>query len=91
MTFAPGGIYLKDDVPDKFRINFATALLLRGNVSGCKQLLKELSDRKSPRLQRLRAAIKAWKKTLSIWQRLDLVLGGEPKRVVELDFEPGEV
>ncbi len=91
MTLGPGGLNFKPDVPDKYKVNFATALLMTGNVSGCRSMLRELQDRTCPAAVRLQAALDRWKKTLSFWQRINLAFGGEPNRSAELDFPPGEV
>lgn len=91
LTLACGGVYLKSDIPDKYKVNFAAALLLSGNVSGCTSILDELKDRQCPAAMQLREAIDDWKKSLSLWQRLSLVLGGQMKHPIRLGFPPGEV
>ena len=79
------------DVPVQFKTNFATALLLSGNVSGCLSVLSEIEDDSHPRVGQLRAAIHRWEASLSFWQRLLWRLGAEPSCPVTIDFLPGEL
>lgn len=73
------------------RINFATALLLDGNLSGCLLILDEMDAEKDPAVQQLRAAINNWRRGLSIWQKLMLFCGDKPKAPVQLDYLPGHL
>jgi hypothetical protein len=91
LTLASCGVIVKPGIPDKYKINFATAHLLNGHVPGCKWMLNELTDRNSPAANRLREAIARWKKSLSIWERFNFVFGGEPKNPILLDLPFGEV
>ena len=91
LVLASGGVSLRSDVPDRIKVNYATALLLSGNVTGCLSILDELHERETPAAQRLRTAIQRWKRTLPFWHRLKLALGANISHPVELDFEPGEV
>ncbi|MBN2562634.1 MAG: hypothetical protein JXQ75_17045 [Phycisphaerae bacterium] len=86
------GFCLKQDLPTTFKTNFATALLLANNVSGCLALLREIAQEQDPYMQKLRAAIDCWRRSLGWWKRLAFVLcGTEPDKPVSLDFQPGEL
>lgn len=87
----PGGVSLKLDAPLLHKVNYATALLLAGNVSGCRTILDDLRNDGHPSVARLRAAIAAWRRTLGVFERLRCALLGEAPRPVTLDFPPGEV
>lgn len=85
------GFCLRPNVPMSSKTNYATALLLDRNVLGCISLLNEIHDEKNPSVIRLRAAIRAWKKSLSLWERISfLIFGGVPNRAIEIDFVPGD-
>ncbi len=86
-----GSLFLRPDVPTAWKVNFATALLLSDNLSGCVQLLGDIHEEDHPGVQRLRAAVGSWHNRLSIWQKIQWFLGGQPARGVELDFPPGEL
>src|SRR5690349_864375 len=60
LVLAPGGLVLKSDVPTAFKVNFATALLLDGNLTGCTSVLGEIREEQHPAVQKLRAAIRRW-------------------------------
>lgn len=85
------GIVVRTDVPTIVKSNFATALLLRGEVDGCLSILSESQDLQHPSVIRLYEAVQRWKKTLTIGQRLHWWLGVPPEKPVPLDFEPGEI
>ncbi len=85
------GFCLRRNVPLACKVNYATALLLDRNVIGSVNLLKEIHDEKRPGVIRLRAAIRAWKQSLSLWERISfLIFGSVPDRPIELGFAPGD-
>ena len=89
----PGTTSMRPGVPTVYKTNFATALLLAGNVSGCQQTLDEMAEEQHPTVQRLRTAIQRWQKSLSLWQKINWRVGGiEPgNRPATIDFTPGEL
>ena len=86
-----GNLFLRPDVPTAWKVNFATALLMSGNLSGCVQLLGDIREEDHPGVQRLRAALRSWHSRLSVWEKIQWLLGGQPASPVELDFPPGEL
>lgn len=92
MVLSSNGLGFRHDVPVIFKINFATALLLTGNISGALNAISELhEDRNHPAAVRLKAAVDAWFKKLSLLQRLNYWLGGQPSVPVQLDFPAGVI
>ncbi len=91
LVLHPGSINLRLDVPPVLVTNFATALLLEGNVTGCSVILRELGDDVHPAVVRLRAAIDRWRSQLGWWERLQFSLYGAAKRPVDLGTEVGEL
>lgn len=86
------GVCLKRDAPTLFKTNFATALLLAKNISGCLSVLQEINDERDAGVTRLRAAITRWKQSLTWRQRLWFKLYGDASdKAVPLDFQPGEL
>jgi len=78
------------NVPTLFKTNFATALLLTGNVTGCLTMLREAGDEQDMGVKQLRAAIATWMRSLSWWQRLLFkVFERLPGIPVTLGFAPG--
>jgi hypothetical protein len=90
LTMTPGTVTLRTDCRMIYKTNFATALFMANNVSGCISVLDEINIENNPTVQRLRAAIKNWEKGLSFFQRMQWRLGIEPSKPVELNFPPGE-
>lgn len=84
-------IYLRADSPVIYRINFGVALFLNNNLPGVSSLLFDLRDETHPSLEKLRAAVAAWKKKLTIWQRLQLIFGSHPAVPIELGYPPGDL
>jgi hypothetical protein len=91
LVLAPGGIVLRDDVPTVFKTNYATSLLVAGNLGGCLSVLSNLRDEDDPCVERLKSAIGRWKEGLTFWQKVNWCLGGQPERPVTLDFPPGDL
>lgn len=88
----PDSVCFKDNLPTMLRVNYATALLLEGNVSGCLGALTEVGQEQDPYVRRLRSAIGRWRRSLGWWKRLEFILyGAEPDRPVPLDFPPGDL
>lgn len=85
------GVILRQDAPVVFVVNFATALLLAGNVSGALDMLNEAHQPDHPSVARVRVAIDRWRKSLGFFQRLAFAAGTTPDKPVPLDFPPGEV
>jgi len=85
------GLVLRKDVPAVFKTNYATALLLSGNVDGCLVALEAVGDEQSPAVQRLQEAVGRWQQRLTIWQKLNWWMGGQPDCPVTLDFPPGDL
>ncbi|TWU43758.1 hypothetical protein Q31b_12880 [Novipirellula aureliae] len=88
----PGSAMVRPELGDSCKRNFATAMILHGSPSGGLDLLESCQSRTSERALEIRAAIKAWAKTLSWWRRLDWKLNRiEPQNcVIPISFEPGE-
>lgn len=92
ILFPRGSINIDEDLPLACRLNFATGLLLTGNVVGAKELLATVPrGQHSPVLAKLRGAIDQWKRRLPVAWKLLALLGVYPGKPVELDFPPGEL
>lgn len=91
IVFKPGCSWVRPELPTAYKVNFATALLMSGNISGCVGVLNEAMDPTNPGVQRLRACIRRWERGLTFWQRLNWMCGwtDDLNSQVLLDFEPG--
>jgi len=85
------GVCFRNDVPAVFLTNFATALLMIGNVSGCESALAAVPDQRDPCVQQLRNAIRQWWASVSFWQKMRWYWGDQPDRPVAFDFPPGRI
>lgn len=92
LVLQPGCTWERTDIPDVYRLNYATALLMAGQPAGCLDVLQSKALADHPRAMELRAAIKRWERSLGFFKRWDWRLNGvTPKGChIELDFEPGE-
>jgi predicted Zn-dependent protease len=86
-----GSLFLRPDVRTVWKVNFAIALLMTDNLPGCIQVLRDIHEEDHPSVQRLRNAIRQWKQELSLWEKLQWHLGGQPARRVRLGCPPGEL
>ncbi len=86
------GVVLRDDAPVLFKTNFAIALLMENNISGCVEILNDLKDEQTPSIKRLRDVVTQWRKSIGWWRWLLVTrFGMAPARPVTLDFAPGEI
>jgi len=91
LVLATGGLILRADVPTLFKVNFATALLADGNLSGGLTALDEIRDEGHPAVREIREAVRRWKEGMTFWQKLWWYAGGQPPRPLVLDFALGRV
>ncbi len=91
LVLASGGLVSRRDVPDVFKTNYATALLLSGNLSGGLQALHEVGDALHPAAVKLHQAIRRWRNGLTFWQKVNWWMGGQPDHPFTLDFPPGDL
>jgi hypothetical protein len=91
LVLNPGQSLVRRDRPAYFKTNFATALLVAGNVDGCLHVLHQIHE-DSPRIRQLREAISQWEAALTYWQKLDWWINRcvPSNRPVTIHFEPGE-
>src|SRR5262249_43386866 len=71
LVVASGSLHLRSDVPAVFKTNFAVALLKADNMSGCLSALGEVSEAKHPAVGQINAVIERWKKSLTLWERIN--------------------
>lgn len=91
LTVGSGGLVIRSDAPTVFKVNFAIALWRNGNLGGCQSTLAEIRDSEHPAVKELRNAIAKWKRSLSFWQRVSLLLGGEPSAALPTDAPFGHL
>lgn len=86
-----GGVMVREGLPPVYAVNYATALMLTGNLAGAERLLREVGGN-HPAADRLRKAIADWKRTLSGWEWFWYTLYGVvPDRGITLSYPPGEL
>ena len=71
MVLDPTTLLLRPGVPDHIKLNFATALLMDGEVAGCDEILRTIQDKSNEQLIQLRADIRRWEKSLTILRWID--------------------
>jgi hypothetical protein len=87
-----GSVCVKLNASTLHLANYATALLLKGNLSGCWAVLRQARDPSHPAVRRVQDAIQHWRRSLSWIQRLRMTLTDHPPgKPVDLGFEPGEL
>lgn len=92
MVLSGGGVCFRPDALPRAMTNYATALLLSGNVAGCLSALQENNSGSSAEAARLREAVAKWKRSLGAFRRLMVALSGPPLDTrIPLDFPPGDI
>jgi hypothetical protein len=92
LVIEPGTLVERSDIPEHYRRNFATALLMCQRIGGCLQLLRPGKNDKHPVSEQLLQTIKDWEKSLSFWQKVNWKLYEviPDNRPIQLAFVPGE-
>jgi hypothetical protein len=86
-----GCTWTRPELPDLYKVNFATALLLNGHPTGCLDLLSEVHDQQLASVIKLRETLRSWVASLSWWQRFNWKFGRmEPNAVPPAMNLPGE-
>lgn len=83
-----GGLFLREDAPTVFKVNFAIALIADGNLTGGLRVLDELRQEEHPAVREIRDAVRRWEEGMTFWQKLRWYAGGGPPRPLVLDFPP---
>ncbi|MEW4565225.1 hypothetical protein AB1K70_22060 [Bremerella sp. JC770] len=91
IVFKQGCVWVRPEIPTIYKVNFATALLLAGQIEGGLSVLGQAMDEGHPGVVRLRQSIRRWKQSFTLWQRIMWLFGGmnDAKSPLELDFLPG--
>lgn len=79
-------IVMRDNVPLVHKINFATALLLKGNIGGCETMLSQLSEVTHPVIFNLHKSIMEWRKGLTLFEKIGVI---KTNKKPKIDFTPG--
>ncbi|MCG3180050.1 MAG: hypothetical protein BIFFINMI_02404 [Phycisphaerae bacterium] len=90
LLYPRGGLQIAPGASPKVLANFATALMLTGNLSGCVETL-DAADAADPAVVRVRQAVATWRKSLGVVRRLLAKLGLAPGRPTRLEFPPGAI
>lgn len=89
LVFPAGAFTIPDETPTVVRVSYVTSLVLSDRLVTGLQLLGQIPDSQHPVVVRLKDAVRRWKRTLSLWQRIGLLLGVCPSSPMCLDFAPG--
>jgi Flp pilus assembly protein TadD len=89
MIFPDGGFLPKESADPAWIVNFATALILRGDVEAARSTLSRLKDPAHPGAVRLHSAIETWEKSLGARGRFKRMFGGGSRKAFPPDFLPG--
>ena len=84
------GVTLRDDVPPVFHLNYATALLLNGDVRTCEAVLATVPIA-TPGARRVATAIAQWKNGRTRWDRIRMWFGARTSRPIPFIDRPGEL
>ena len=85
LVFPNGSFAISDDTPTVFRSNYATSLMLGGHVATGLEILGHIPDRQHPAVVQLKDAVRNWKRSLSWFARIGLLIGIAPHRPFVMD------
>lgn len=88
ITFC-GYMNIPDDTPLRFRLNFATSMLMVNFKDAAMAVMNRLKHENDPQAVQLRQAIERWRRGLGLIGRLCCRVGFYPRQPVEIDFPPG--
>lgn len=91
LTLLNGGSWFRENIPEVYKRNLATALLLSGNVQGARRIVAELSTPPHARTEELRQVLTQWARGLSFTRWIQWKGGVEMQEIVPVPFAPGEL
>lgn len=86
-----GGLFLREDAPTVFKVNFAVALIADDNLTGGLRVLDELGQEEHLAVREIRDAVRRWEEGMTFWQRMRWHAGGRPPHPLVLGFPPGHL
>lgn len=89
IVFPGNSVYPPDDVPALYRANFVTAMLLKHPVGTVLNFTEHLNADEHPYVRQLLAALRHWRKSLTLRERILWAFGYYPSRPFPFDFRPG--
>ncbi|GAA4421599.1 hypothetical protein [Bremerella cremea] len=91
IVFNAGCVWVRPEVPIFFKVNFATALVLSGNIDGGSNILAQSMDENNEAARRLRSCLQSWRRSYPLWKKIFWAVGLGPANTapLTLDFEPG--
>lgn len=91
LVVAPGISQLRPDLPVIYYTNFCLALIMEGQIRGCRETMFEIEDQLHPSVFKLRDVFNTWHRSLTFLEKLNWALGGEPTRPFALTDPIGEL
>ncbi|TWU62763.1 hypothetical protein [Crateriforma conspicua] len=90
IALSPGTCVLRGDLPDEIKLNYASALLVKGQLIGALDVLDELSDPDQWTAIQIRCVLLDWERSLPWWKRILWRAGRlEFATPISVDFELG--
>ncbi|MEW4453472.1 hypothetical protein AB1L30_12425 [Bremerella sp. JC817] len=91
IVFNAGCVWVRPEVPTFYKVNFATALILSGNIDGGSNILAQSMDENNEAALRLQACVQRWRRSYPLWKKIVWAVGLGPANnaPLTLDFEPG--
>lgn len=84
-----GTLGIKDQIPDAYLINYATALAMFGNPVQAIRALQNLKSQEHPACRQLKQAINEWTATLPFIPLICWMCGVEGEQPIPLKYPPG--
>lgn len=89
MYYPNNAFAVPEDAPTEVRVNYISSLLMMGRVLVGASLLYNVPEQGHPGVLHLRAAIRAWKRSLPWWGRVLLPIGFYPESAPNLGHALG--
>lgn len=86
-----GYICIPSDTPVVYKTNFVTAMLMANHKESVMGVIEDLDEGQHPAVARLKAAMRNWFKSLSLFQRLLSKVRIYSRKPVSIDFPPGDL
>lgn len=89
IVFPGNAICVPEGIPALYQANFATAMLALHRTDGAMAIVEHLGHDGHPYVEQIHQAMRRWKESLTILQKVGLALGWYPKKPVQVDFPLG--
>ena len=91
LTFRAGSVSLTTNAPVVHLTNYATAMMMAGNMDAALTVLNQIPDQQHSAVVKIQAAAAAWRRKLGLLGRIRCAVGLHPSTPATFQDPPGDL